>query len=712
MLAHSDSGEGGSVGLRDGDPRQVGGYVLTDRLGAGGMGTVFLGHSVSGREVAVKVVHQQLAEDFEFRARFRQEVAAVRRVSGAFTAPVVDADPDAESPWMATLRVPGLNLAEHVERHGTLSGRPLRKLALGLAEALRDIHKAGVVHRDLKPGNVLMGADGPRVIDFGISRAVDSQTLTITGRVIGTPPFMSPEQLRTPRAVTASSDVFSLGAVLVYAATGYGPFDDESPYMTAYRVVEEPPRLGALSGTLRQLTQWCLEKAPEERPHVADLLRAFRELPDDGWQLPRVTPGELRVEMVPPAVQTRGRWRVWRPSRRALRLGAAAVATALVVGVGAYAVDERLGGEEGARGDDGGRKRHPDTPADLQPWHTSWSASDAAPKCLLDSAQVICARPRFGNVERYDLASGQEQGRLGDIGTTLEDFTLEPGVAVIHSRHAGQRVLRGYDTHTGDLLWTDRRTEPASPLGLQLSHGVLVHVQDGTDVVGRDAGTGQVRWRRPLPAGGTPENCDVRTARKSAVAICRVGGNSVIHDYGLKQGRRHVDWSDSRAAALIGAHGNSPLLAYVDGEGADAVVDEIAPLFGDRPDVFAETTRPTSPITTRGVVAGYAYFALGSDGYVYAVDLETGRSRWQTAPSIDVATAPVVSGNTVYVAAASGRVAALDRRTGKERWATASVPDVGQHQPRVGELQVLGDAVFVPCSGVIFTIDAAEARDA
>ncbi|CAM5713475.1 Serine/threonine protein kinase OS=Streptomyces glaucescens OX=1907 GN=SGLAU_09860 PE=4 SV=1 [Streptomyces glaucescens] len=183
------------------DPRSLGGYRLTDRLGAGGMGVVYRGRARSGREVAVKVVHAQYAQDPVFRARFRQEIEAVRKVSGAFTAPVVDADPEADRPWMATQYVPGRSLAERIRAHGPLRDTELRRLALGLVEALRDIHRAGVVHQDVKPANVLMAEDGPRVIDFGISRATENLTLTETGQMIGTPPFMSPEQFTDARSV-------------------------------------------------------------------------------------------------------------------------------------------------------------------------------------------------------------------------------------------------------------------------------------------------------------------------------------------------------------------------------------------------------------------------------------------------------------------------------------------------------------------------------
>ncbi|MFE6482848.1 endo alpha-1,4 polygalactosaminidase [Streptomyces sp. NPDC057757] len=268
------------MSLRPGDLESIGDYTLIDRLGSGGMGVVYLGRSTSGRRVAVKVVHAQYAQDEEFRARFRQEIAAVRRVSGAFTAPVVDADPDAEQPWMATLYVPGRTLADVVSNDGPLHGRELYALALGLVEALRDIHRVGVVHRDLKPSNVLMAEDGPRVIDFGISHAVDNQALTVTGRLIGTPPFMSPEQFASPRDVTVASDVFSLGSLLVYAATGNRPFDGSSPYLTGYQVMFEAPALDEVQEPLRSVAERCLDKDPGARPGLAELHGVFRALWD------------------------------------------------------------------------------------------------------------------------------------------------------------------------------------------------------------------------------------------------------------------------------------------------------------------------------------------------------------------------------------------------------------------------------------------------
>jgi len=245
--------------------------VLLGRLGAGGMGQVFLGKSPGRRLVAVKVIRAGLAEDPGFRARFAREVAAAGRVSGVFTAPVVDPDPAAPLPWLVTAYVSGLTLAQAVDKYGPLPVDSVLALAAGLAEGLSAVHAAGVVHRDLKPSNVLLAADGPRVIDFGISRAVDATQMTQTGAVIGSPAFMSPEQAEGVAAEPAS-DVFSLGAVLAFAATGEGPFGHGAPQALMYRVVHGTPRLDRLPGPVRPLVERCLARDPGQRPTAAQFL--------------------------------------------------------------------------------------------------------------------------------------------------------------------------------------------------------------------------------------------------------------------------------------------------------------------------------------------------------------------------------------------------------------------------------------------------------
>ncbi|MEV5829324.1 serine/threonine-protein kinase [Spirillospora sp. NPDC052242] len=273
--------------LRPDDPRTIGPYRLLARLGAGGMGTVFLGRSAGGRAVAIKLVHAGLAGDPEFRRRFRREVDAAREVGGEFTARILDADPDAPVPWSASGYVAGPTLHEVVGEHGPLPERSLRPLAAGLAGALRAVHGHGLVHRDLKPSNVLLTLDGPRVIDFGIARAVDASIATRTGAVIGTPAFMAPEQVRGDR-LTPAADVFSLGSVLAFAATGRLPFATEDGGMHALmmRVVSGEPDLAGLDGPLRGLVEACLAKEPGERPSPEEIAERAGAGAGDGPWLP------------------------------------------------------------------------------------------------------------------------------------------------------------------------------------------------------------------------------------------------------------------------------------------------------------------------------------------------------------------------------------------------------------------------------------------
>ncbi|MFI6585464.1 protein kinase [Embleya sp. NPDC050493] len=247
------------------DPKRVGPYVLLLPLGSGGMGKVYLGRSAAGRAVAVKVIRADFAADDHFRDRFRAEVAAARRVSGAFTAPVVDADPDGDPPWMATAFVSGLSLHDAVRRHGPLPEPSLRMLLAGLSEALVGIHAAGVVHRDLKPGNVLLALDGPHVIDFGIARALDGTSFTREGTIVGSPGYMSPEQ-SLGQPVTAASDLFALGATMLYAASGQRPFGSGPPVAVLRRVVGDQADTASLPPSLREMVAACLDKDPVRRP--------------------------------------------------------------------------------------------------------------------------------------------------------------------------------------------------------------------------------------------------------------------------------------------------------------------------------------------------------------------------------------------------------------------------------------------------------------
>ena len=257
--------------LQSTDPRRIGPYWLEGRLGSGGMGRVYLGRSPGGRHVAIKVIRADLAENPDFRARFAREVSAARKVSGIFTAPVVDADLEGPVPWLATSYIAGPSLADAIAERGPMPAALVLRLAAGLAEGLAAIHSVGVVHRDLKPANVLLAEDGPRLIDFGISRSMETSALTRTGMVVGSPGFMSPEQAEG-RPVGPPSDVFSLGAVLTFAATGEGPFGEGSTVALLYRVVTSEPYTHGVPDEIRPLIERCLAKDPRQRPTAAQLL--------------------------------------------------------------------------------------------------------------------------------------------------------------------------------------------------------------------------------------------------------------------------------------------------------------------------------------------------------------------------------------------------------------------------------------------------------
>ncbi|MGC4936385.1 protein kinase domain-containing protein [Kribbella sp. DT2] len=256
------------------DPAVVGPFVVQSRLGSGAMGTVHLARSPGGRLVALKVVRPELADDPAFRARFEREVEAVRKVGGAFTAAVIDADPGAERPWLATEFLPGPTLQQAVDGQGPLRPDGLRYVAAGLAEALVAIHRAGVVHRDLKPSNILLTDNGPRVIDFGIARALEDVNLTATGIVVGTPGYLSPEQI-TGGAIGPASDLFSLGGVLVFAASGQGPFGRGPLSVLMHRVVHEEPLIPSLPDDVAGVVRGCLQRKPEQRPLPDDVLKAL-----------------------------------------------------------------------------------------------------------------------------------------------------------------------------------------------------------------------------------------------------------------------------------------------------------------------------------------------------------------------------------------------------------------------------------------------------
>ncbi len=275
--------------LASDDPAEIGGYRLRARLGAGGMGRVYLASTPAGRSVALKVVRPELGEDQVFRARFQHEIQAARRVHGLYTAQVLDADPAATLPWLVTAYVPGPSLQQAVAGNGPMPEAMAFRLIAGVAEALQAIHAAGVVHRDLKPSNVLLAPDGPRVIDFGIARALEATSLTRSGMMVGSPQFMAPEQI-LDQPVTPAIDVFALGSLAAYAVRGRPPFGEGHSAAVSYRVLHEPPGLDGCPPQLRALIERCLRKEAGARPAPGEILEfclaRTAGTADPGWAPP------------------------------------------------------------------------------------------------------------------------------------------------------------------------------------------------------------------------------------------------------------------------------------------------------------------------------------------------------------------------------------------------------------------------------------------
>lgn len=328
--------------LRREDPRVVGSFKLHRRLGAGGMGVVYLGSDRRGQRVALKVIRPDLAEDEEFRIRFAREVSAARRIRGGCTARLVAADLDAARPWFATQYVPGPSLHDKVHDGGPLAASQVASVGAALSEGLVAVHEAGVVHRDLKPSNILLSPKGPRIIDFGIAWATGASTLTHVGTAVGSPGFLAPEQVRGA-AVTPATDVFALGATLAYAATGDSPFGQGSSEIMLYRVVHEEAQLHGVPASLTPIVHACLAKDPEDRPTTLQLSLRLKEI---AAREARAVP-ESRL-----------------PTAPARSVSAPTVRTGQPTAGGQRTTGQRTGsGQDGRRTGGGGPARRPRPPA-------------------------------------------------------------------------------------------------------------------------------------------------------------------------------------------------------------------------------------------------------------------------------------------------------------------------------------------------------------
>ncbi|MEE2040272.1 protein kinase [Nocardiopsis sp. CT-R113] len=400
--------------LENTDPERIGRYRLIGRLGAGGMGQVFFGRSAAGRAVAIKRIHPHLAADASFRQRFAREVTAARQVSGAFTAPVIDADPDDEVPWLVTSYVPSLPLDEAVQAHGPLPEASVRVLAAGLAEALVEIHRVGLIHRDLKPGNVLLSEDGPRVIDFGIARATDGTAATQS--IIGTPGFMSPEQVQGEN-LTAASDLFAYGAVLAFAASGTGPFGEGNMPTMVMRIISREPDLSAVPESLRHLVAACLSKDPQGRPGPGEILDYLGDVhAGTSWLPPAVMAGvgEQVAKVNQALASSAGDPQATGGHQRtevlgaggAAALGGAAGALGGAAAAGAFGDDQATRVAGGTQGTDHG--------AASGPGHQGYQPTAQFPPTQQQPGQPTSQYGQGATSQYQQQGQGQGQGQGGD----------------------------------------------------------------------------------------------------------------------------------------------------------------------------------------------------------------------------------------------------------------------------------------------------------
>lgn len=700
------------------DPRRIGPFEVLGRLGAGGMGLVYLARSASGRRVAIKTVRTELAEDQLFRVRFTREVEAARAISGFYTAAVVDADPRAAVPWLATAYVPAPSLEEIVNECGPMPTQAVRWLAAGIAEALQSIHSAGLVHRDLKPSNVLVVEDGPRVIDFGIASGVSNTRLTMTNVAVGTPAYMSPEQARDSRSVTGASDVFSLGSTLVFAATGHAPFHGANPVETVFMLLREGPDVEGLPDDLRPLIESCMQMDAGLRPSPADLQaqlapHLFASGSDDsgtasawlptsatamieqrrggGRTVASVAPPAPAPAPVPPPPQQpppgADREPAWRsgadlrspfpapaPFRAAEPDGGGPVrlpGAKVPIGPGPRAADVRaMAGAEA--GPATGWVRPPAGPNGAAPA----SAPLPAPAHAPDAAP---AEPDRWRPWRFRMSNDVWGTPVvaGDLlyVTSFEVHALDVG--------NGRRQFK-----TRDVAWS------------MTLDGGRIHGSDGPSLYALDALTGAERWRLQTDAWVYSLKAD----RGTVVTGTRGGGVQA--------------WEASTGEKLWGTGGVQT--DFETAEAGPAIHDGTVYLWQDARlravDARTGIERWSYPIGDAASCGGVPVrVTAAADGYVYiaagtrvlAVDTASGLVRWHfESPAVFLsppafAPGPAVTGGGVYLADYLGTVYALDATTGKDRWRIAT-----EARQSVEPVLVTAGNVHVGSGSALYTLDA------
>jgi outer membrane protein assembly factor BamB len=666
----------------------VGDYRLLGRLGEGGMSIVYRGCSPGGRTVAVKIMREQFAHSSYHRDRFYREVAAVGKVTGAFTAPLLESHVQDERPWLVTDHLPGLSLRAAVETFGALPSPTVRLLAAALAEALADIHRAGLVHRDLKPENIILTVGGPRVIDFGIARLDDAAAITIPGTRPGTASFMSPEQASGGR-IGASSDIFALGAVLVFAATGRGPFDAGDDAATLSRVCVGRADLSGLTDRrLREFVADCLRSEPERRPSATALLDWLGEpaasVRGTGWlpapvaeaidrcmagagpPAPDVTsvsavahdalPDEATVD--PAAVSTGSPDGLWTtdvspPNRREFLVAAG---KAVPVGVVAAVV---------LRG-------------------SVWSA-DSRPTPLPPPRSATAPPPRPEATMRWrrKVLTIRNDSGYPDLYSTG---------GVVLAAHAGSRDVRAVDPRTGRILWS-RVAEEGPVDEVTVGDDVVFLAEDQQDSsVFRavDPTTGRTRWTHRLPL-------DFAWGAAGAGSVICLAVGEVVTALDAKDG--HVRWSARATGMSITARAGLVVTA------GDSVLAGLDAASGRKKWTYEVKPAPLSALIGEGLV-----FTRDTYGTVYAVHADDGTAAWKKP--IDYRSSVQEVGNgMVYVDEADGHVRALRADTGEPVWSRRL--GQGEEKP-YGESYTLGLSAGTLWVGstdqTVYALDAVDGR--
>jgi outer membrane protein assembly factor BamB len=698
--------------LQPGDPRVAGQFRLRARLGAGGMGRVFLGYSPAGRAVAVKICHPEFAADPEFVHRFAIEVAAARAVNGLYTAQVIDAGPDDAPPWLATSYVPGPSLLDAVGRYGPLPEPAVWRLAAGLAEALAAVHARGLVHRDLKPTNVLLAADGPRVIDFGVARALDGTALTAAGVTFGTPSYMSPEQAQG-RPTGPASDVFALGSTLCFAAAGDPPFGGGDPPAVLDRVVRAAPALDAVPGDLRGLIAACLAKDPADRPGLSQILRACQarapqpgeegygsasfwpaqvaaviaahQAGPDGVAPAREPYGEstsgaghrLVLGTPPPAPAWTGHGQTGplagAVSRRRALGGLAAVAAA-GLGTAGWALT-RSGGATPAAAAAPGRLR--------------WAREVGGP---VSSGAAISAGVVYiggaDGVHALDAASGRPVAKTYRTGGAVQGAVTIAGATLLAGCDDG--LVYAWPVAPGGSSWRHATGGPVTGRPA-VAGGTVYAGSDDHYVYALDAGTGQLSWRYQTggPVRSSPQptqasfndyvyvGCDdgylyaldtqkhkrgwrFGTGGPVRSGLATVSGS--VYTGNLRGDIYEVDYGPPLDATWEfragGAIWGKPV---TDGAGtlyagsADGVVHALS-LSGGGP-VWAY--RLGGPVRSGPALAGGILYVGCDDEYLYAINVTTGKPVWRFRAGGSIRSQILVAGGVIYFGSLDHRVYAL-----------------------------------------------------